>query len=144
MARGVESPALGEAGRAAEQPAPRRGPAKRFQDLVAWQKAHQFVLAAYALVKQFPKHESFGLTSQLRRAAVSVAANLAEGFGERGPRNRLRYLGMARASLEECRYYLILANDLNYADTRGPMQQLEDASRVLLAYIGAIRRDVNA
>jgi four helix bundle protein len=55
-------------------------PARSFEDLLVWQKAHQFVLQVYALTENFPRAELFGLTSQLRRAAVSIAANIAEGF----------------------------------------------------------------
>ena len=61
-----------------------RTPAKRFEDLVVWQKAHQFVLAAYRLSRTFPRSETYGLSSQFRRAAVSIAANIAEGFKKHG------------------------------------------------------------
>ena len=89
-----------------------KSPASRFEDLVVWQKAHQFVLKAYRLSKGFPRAEVFGLTSQFRRAAVSIAANIAEGFKKRGKADKLRFFNIAQDSLEECRYYLILARDL--------------------------------
>ena len=93
-----------------------KSPASRFEDLVVWQKAHQFVLKAYRLSKGFPRAEVFGLTSQFRRAAVSIAANIAEGFKKRGKADKLRFFNIAQDSLEECRYYLILARDLEYGN----------------------------
>jgi len=113
-----------------------REPAKTFRDLIVWQRAHQFVLSAYQLT--FPKHERFGLTSQLRRAAVSVAANIAEGFKRRGRGDKVRFLNIAQASLEECRYYLILTQDLQYSETNAQMALLEEASRCLEGYIQRI------
>ena len=87
---------------------------KTFEDLVVWQKAHSFVLNVYKFSEQFPKSEVFGLSSQFRRAAVSVAANIAEGFRKKGMADKLRFYNISQGSLEECRYYLILARDLNY------------------------------
>jgi four helix bundle protein len=115
-----------------------RRPASTFQDLVAWQKAHQFVLATYAFTASFPKQEIYSLTSQLRRAAVSVPANIAEGFRRRGPVEKARFMNIAEASLQECRYYLILARDLGYGDTHELGRLLEEVSRLLLAYARAI------
>ena len=74
----------------------------------------------------------------MRRAAVSVAANIAEGFGKRSPADKARFLNMAEGSLEECRYYLILAQDLGYGQTQALMGTLEEASRLLNAYARAI------
>jgi len=93
-----------------------RLPARSFQDLIVWQKAHQFVLAVYRLTKGFPREEIYGLTSQFRRAAISIPANIAEGFKKRGRLDKARFMNVAQGSLEECRYYLILARDLGYAD----------------------------
>jgi four helix bundle protein len=113
-----------------------REPAKTFRDLIVWQRAHQFVLSVYRL--SFPRHELFGLTSQLRRAAVSIAANIAEGFKRRGRGDKARFLNIAQSSLEECRYYLILAVDLRYAETDSAMALLEETSRCLEAYVKRI------
>ena len=74
-----------------------RQPAKTFTDLIVWQKSHQFVLAVYKLTDNFPTHEPFGLTSQLRRAAVSIPANIAEGFKRRGKQEKKRFLNIAQA-----------------------------------------------
>ena len=118
-----------------------RFPARNFQDLIVWQKAHQFVLSVYRLSKQFPREEIYGLTSQFRRAAISVAANIAEGFKKRGRADKVRFLNIAEGSLEECRYYLILIADLKYGDTGDLNDQLEEVSRLLTAYTNAVVRN---
>jgi four helix bundle protein len=115
-----------------------RAPSRTFRDLVVWQKAHQFVLLVYAYSADFPRAETYGLISQLRRAAVSIPANIAEGFRRRGDADKVRMLNIAQASLEECRYYLILSNDLNYGDCSKLMPLLEEVSRILDAYAKAI------
>ena len=76
------------------------GPAKTFEDLLVWQKAHQFVLSGYRLSSAFPKHEVYGLASQFRRAAVSIAANIAEGFRKRSKADKVRFLNIAQGSIE--------------------------------------------
>jgi len=114
------------------------GAARTFQQLEVWQKAHAVVLAVYRLTVEFPKHETFGLTSQMRRAAVSVPANIAEGFVKRGRADKLRFYNIAQGSLEEVRYYLILAEDLAYAGTRSLLSMVDEVSRMLQAYIGAV------
>lgn len=115
---------------------------KTFQDPEVWKKAHALVLATYKLSRDFPKEELFGLTSQLRRAAVSVAANFAEGFKRRGKPDKLRFFNVAQASLEECRYYLILAQDLGYCRTDHLMADLEEVSRMLEGFMNAVSRSV--
>jgi four helix bundle protein len=115
-----------------------RPAARSFRELTVWRKAHELVLAVYRLTESFPEREKFGLTHQMRRAAVSVPANIAEGFGKRSPADKARFLNMAEGSLEECRYYLILAQDLGYAQTQALMGTLEEASRLLNAYARAI------
>jgi four helix bundle protein len=80
-------------------------PARTFRDLSIWQKAHQFVLCVYRETARFPRDERFGLTSQLRRSAVSIAANIAEGFVKRSVAEKLRFLNIAQGSLEESRYF---------------------------------------
>jgi len=113
-------------------------PAKSFQDLIVWQKSHAFTLAVYRCTKAFPADERFGLTSQFRRAAVSIPANIAEGFRKRSAVDKARFLNIAEGSLEECRYYLILADDLNYADTGTLWEQSEEVGRLLNGYRSAI------
>jgi four helix bundle protein len=112
--------------------------ARSFKDLVVWQKAHRFVLDTYQLTKSFPGCELYGLSSQLRRAAVSIPANIAEGFRRRGKSDKARFMNMAEASLEECEYYLILCKDLGYGETAPMQRDLSDVSRMLRAYSHAI------
>lgn len=113
-------------------------PARTFQDLLVWQKAHRFVLDIYALTTGFPKPETYGLSLQMRRAAVSIPANIAEGFRRRGKADKARFMNIAEGSVEECRYFLILAKDLGYGDTVGLAASLEEVSRLLNAYATAI------
>jgi four helix bundle protein len=115
-----------------------RPAAKTFQDLLVWQKAHQFVMGVYRYSADFPKAETYGLASQFRRAAVSVPANIAEGFRKSGRQDKVRFMNIAQGSLEECRYYLILANDLKYGENGALMFLLEEVSRILDAYAKAI------
>jgi four helix bundle protein len=111
---------------------------KSFEDLLVWQKAHAYVLEIYRMTKGFPRSELFGLTAQMRRAALSVPANIAEGFKKRTPREKVRVLNIAQGSVEESRYYLILAEDLGYANTPAFRPKLEEVSKMLEAYIRAI------
>jgi len=108
--------------------------AKTFEDVEVWKKAHAWVLTVYRLTERFPKHELFGLTSQLRRAAVSVPANFAEGFKKNEHADKARFYNIAQGSLEECRYYMILARDLGYGNTTSLLKALEEVSRMLEAY----------
>ncbi len=115
-----------------------RQAAKSFKDLVVWQKSHAFVLAVYHMTQAFPKSETYGLTSQFRRAAVSIAANIAEGFRKRTRSDKARFMNIAQGSLEECRYYAILAQDLKYAESTELEKQAQEISRLLDAYSRAI------
>ena len=115
--------------------------ARNFQDLEVWKKAHLWVLGIYKFSESFPKQEIFGLTAQLRRAAVSVPANIAEGFKKQSKADKVRFYNIAQGSLEECRYYLILARDLEYGDSTALTLQLEEISRMLDSYIRTIRSD---
>jgi four helix bundle protein len=119
-------------------------PAQRFEDLIVWQKAHRWVLAVYRYSAGFPKQEVYGLTSQIRRAAVSVPANIAEGFKKRGARDKARFLNVAQGSLEECRYYLILCRDLGYGTKPELISQLIEVSKLLQIYVKTICASENA
>jgi four helix bundle protein len=115
-------------------------PAKTFLDLLVWRKAHEFVLAVYSFTASFPKQETYGLARQMRRAAVSVPANITGGFRKRGKADKVRFMNVAEGSVEESRYYLILSRDLGYGSTDHLMTTLEEVSRLLNAYGKGILR----
>ena len=112
-----------------------RDPAARFEDLIVWQKSHALTLRVYTLTRRYPKAELFGLTSQMRRAAVSVAANIAEGFSKKGRPDKARIMNISQASLEELRYYFILSRDLGYLEKSEPWTDLDEVARMLGAYV---------
>jgi four helix bundle protein len=111
-----------------------REPARTFEDLVVWQKSHALTLSVYKITRDYPKHELYGITSQMRRAAVSVTANIAEGFKRRGRTDKARVMNIAQGSLEELRYYFILSRDLEYWKDM-TLTQLDEVGRILGAYI---------
>ena len=89
-------------------------PIKVFTDLLAWQKNHEFVLAVYDITKKFPKEEIYGLVSQMRRSAVSITSNIAEGFGRQGMREKINFYYIAQGSLTELKNQLLISKALNY------------------------------
>ncbi len=113
-----------------------------FKDLITWQKAHELVLEIYRLTESFPNREMYSLTKQIRRSAVSVPANIAEGYRKRSNTEKSRFFNIALGSLEETRYYLILANDLKYAETRKSQDSVDEVGRVLYAYNRTVRRNI--
>jgi len=117
-----------------------------FESLIVWQKAHQFVLNVYEMTKLYPKEESFGLSSQFRRAAVSIAANIAEGYGKKSAKDKLRFYNIAQGSINESRYYIILSKDLTYAESLICEQlynELETIQKMLYSYSHALERNSN-
>jgi len=100
---------------------------KHFTDLIVWQEAHALVLKVYKLIDDFPERERFALEQQLIRAAVSVPANIAEGFRRRTKPEKIRFYNIAQASLAEVTYFFILAKDLGYidSDSREQINQLD-------------------
>ena len=114
---------------------------ERFEDLMVWQKAHQLALKVYQLTGGFPTDEKFGLVSQMRRAAVSVPANIAEGFKKTGRKDKANFYNIAQGSLEELRYYFILAQDLKYAtDTERLSAAALEIGKMLHGLIRAVRK----
>ncbi|MBO4810237.1 MAG: four helix bundle protein [Prevotella sp.] len=112
-----------------------------FENVIAWQKAHAFVLSVYRLTRHFPDEERFGLTSQFRRAAVSIEANIAEGYKKLSKADKLRFLNISQGSLEECRNYVLLSRDLEFIDLENITllyQQLEQTSWFLNKYCQGI------
>ena len=116
-----------------------RPPAQTFQDLIVWQKAHQLVLTVYRVTRSLPKEELFGLVSQMRRSAVSVPANIAEGFKRRGRADKARHMNIAQGSLEELRYHFILCGDLSYLKKDVASDQIEEVARLLGGYIQSLQ-----
>ena len=116
--------------------------AQTFKDVIAWQKAHQFVLLVYSVTRLFPIEERYGLCPQFQRAAVSIAANIAEGFRKKSKADKLRFMNISQGSLEECRYYIPLSRDLNYITQENYNQlnaSIEATSRLLNAYYRGIQ-----
>ena len=115
-----------------------------FENIQVWQKAHAFVLFVYKVTRQFPTDEKYGLTSQFRRAAVSIEANIAEGYTKIGKSDKLRFFNIAQGSLEECRYYIILSKDLGYIEEKTAEEMTYDiyqASRFLNAYCKGVQEN---
>ncbi len=116
-------------------------PYERFE---AWNQAHQLALAVYRVTQSFPRHELYGLTSQARRAAFSVAANIAEGSAKRGGREFARFLDIALGSLSELSYILLLVRDLELlpAAEWDELHRLHtDASKTTWGLYSAVRRN---
>lgn len=112
-----------------------------FENVIAWQKAHAFVLLVYKITSRFPNEEKFGLTSQFRRAAISIEANIAEGYKKIGKADKLRFMNISQGSLEECRDYIILSRDLQFVSQEDFLQlyaSIEEASKLLSGYIRGI------
>lgn len=116
-----------------------------FYGIVAWQKAHDFVLMVYRETKNFPDTERYGLCSQFQRAAVSIPANIAEGYKKLSRADKLRFYNIAQGSLEECRYYVLLSRNLGYIDEEHYLllfDMVEETSKLLNGYCkGVIDKD---
>jgi four helix bundle protein len=115
---------------------------KDFKELIVWRKAHAVTLAIYAATRSFPKEELYGLTSQLRRSAASIGANIAEGCGRRSDGEMCRFLQIAYGSATEVRYHLLLAHDLHVLE-ENLFQQLDrdvdEVQRMLTSLIQRVR-----
>jgi four helix bundle protein len=114
---------------------------KSFRELEVWQRSHGMVLEVYRVTSSFPKDERFGIISQLRRAASSIPANIAEGFGRRSTKELLQCLAIANGSLEEVRYFILLSHDLGYLQNE-PMQSLNDQLDSVAQMIAALSRSL--
>jgi len=119
---------------------------KTFKEIIAWQKGYQLTLMLYRNTVQFPKGEEFGLKSQLRRAAVSVISNIAEGYKKISPKERLQFYKIAESSLEEMKCQTMLAHDLDYLHSTNynELSKLEDETgKVLNGLIQAQRNFIS-
>lgn len=97
-----------------------------FKNLIVWQKSHELALEIYNITKSFPDDEKFGLISQMRRSAVSIPANIAEGFKRKSLKDKVNFYNISQGSLSELQYYLILTKDLKYINISENIQFLVD------------------
>lgn len=117
---------------------------KDFRDLQVWAKSHQLTLSTYKATVRFPKEELYGLTSQMRRSAASIPANIAEGCGRDGDTELGRFLQIAMASASELEYFILLAHDLGFlaaTDHDQLTQQVIETKRMLASFITKLRLD---
>jgi len=113
-----------------------------WKELNVWKKAHELVLEIYRVTANFPKSEIFGITSQLRRSAFSVPANIVEGNSRNTTKDYIRFLYQARGSVEEARYFLYLSTDLEYLDNN-EFQRLEDEYEKVSKLINGLIKFMN-
>ena len=120
---------------------------KRYYDLVAWQKAMDLVEQIYKVTKSFPKEEVYGLSSQIRRAAISVPSNIAEGHCRNGRREFVHHLSIALGSLGEVETQVIIAKRLAYLDTVPSTELLamaEETGRIIVGLMHSLERHAAA
>ena len=115
---------------------------QRFTDLVVWQRSHKLVLTVYGLIKSFLREEIYGVTSQFRRAVVSVPANIAEGSKRKQPQDYARFLNIAESSLAETEYYVFLSRDLEYFDPQVKVDDIFREINEISRMLSALRRKV--
>ena len=119
-------------------------PAKTFKDLKVWRKSICLVTAVYKLVSDFPETELYGITSQLKRAAISIPTNIAEGFKKRTRSEKSRFMNIAQGSIEECRCLLIISQKLGFCAPSKEYALLEEVSKLLEGYLRGIRKRMNS
>lgn len=116
---------------------------QRFTELNVWKRSHEFTLAIYRMTEAFPEHERFGVTSQLRRAAVSIPSNIAEGSKRQHRRDYARFLNIAESSLAESEYLLILSRDLGYLEVDS-QESLGSEAEEIQRMLNALRDKVES
>ena len=112
-----------------------------FENIIAWQKAHQFTLLVYKITRHNPEDERFGVVSQFRRAAVSIGANIAEGYKKLSKADKLRFLNISEGSLAECENYIVLSRELDFVEDEEYTllhNAAEEVGRLLTAYSNGI------
>jgi len=115
-----------------------------FEQLIAWQKAQELAVSMYKITKNFPADEKFALTNQARRAANSVSANIAEGFGRRSPKDKVQFYTIAYGSLLEVKNYLYLAERLEYihsSDRESANNAVVDVQKLINALIKSVAKN---
>ena len=114
---------------------------KTFEDLEVWKMSHKLVLEIYKISATFPKEERYGITSQIRRSTVSIAANIAEGFSRKSNLDKRHFYNIAQSSLHEVKYYLILTQDLGYIESKFTIwQKAEQIGKMLYRLIESIKK----
>ena len=117
-----------------------------FRNIIAWQRAHAFVLEVYKVTRNFPEAEKYNVVSQFQRAAVSISANIAEGYKKLGKNDKLRFMNIAQGSLSECENYILLSYDLKYISEE-EFEHLkllaDEVGKVLNAYCSGILNKTN-
>ena len=120
---------------------------RSYQDLAVWKKAMQLVAQVYLLTKRFPREEMHGLTSQMRRAAISIPTNIAEGWGRGSKKEYIQFLRIARGSLLELETLLAISRDLRYLsqeDMQAMLALVEEISRMLSGLIASLKRGMRS
>jgi four helix bundle protein len=120
---------------------------KSFEDLIVWQKAHQYVLSIYHVTKGYPREETFGLTNQIRRAAASITANIAEGYIRLSQKEKLRFYNISQGSLEETKNFIVLSKDLGYItviEKEELYNRATEIGKLLNSYIRQINTPTNS
>ena len=121
------------------------GEIKTFRDLRVWQKAHILVVFIYEVTKKFPKNEEYGLVSQMRRAAISVACNIVEGFKRKSLKDSLSFYNISESSLEELKYQLLISKDLRYINSKTyqiGVEKCDETGKLLNAWIKSQKRNL--
>jgi four helix bundle protein len=114
---------------------------RSFTDLNAWKESHKLVLLIYKVTKSFPKEEIFGLTSQMRRCAISISSNIAEGFTRKSSKEKIQFYFMAKGSLTELNNQIIIARDIKYL-TKDKFQEINDLLIVVHKLINGLIRNL--
>jgi four helix bundle protein len=112
------------------------------RDIKVWQKAHEFVLEVYKLTEIFPSSEKYGLTAQIRRSAISIPTNMAEGYKRRSDKDFAHFLNIADSSLEESKYHLLLARDLGYLKS-GDYSRLSESADEIGRMLSGFQKKLN-
>lgn len=118
---------------------------RSFTDLVVWQKGHKLVLAVYRATESFPKAEIFSLTNQMRRCAVSITSNIAEGFGRSSSKEKLQFYAISRGSVFELQNQLLIARDIGFLEKKifdTLAEEMVQVSKILSGLMKSVRNSI--